>query len=465
MNLQKGTLPPDAEPQTVTGRIADHVAGFNLADVPGPAIENARTALLDSVGIMIAGSTDHAFRIVRDMVRLEAASPQSSVVGEAVLTSPQLAAFANGVALHAMDYDMTYFIGQPMSPMIPAILAFAEIHNSTQAEILSAYIVGFEVCSRMARSNWTQGSSGGWHSVSTIGPIAAAAALGYLLKSPRKAIQHAIAITVATASGIGVNYGTMTKPLHCGHGSRNAVVATLLALAGFTASPKALEAKSGYYDVLARDLDWTLEPFDDLGRTHDLLDRGIWIKRYPCGGLLHTGIDAALAMREQLGPRVEEISKAHVGVTKYTAKRAWLAYPDSVESAKFNMNYLVAHALVHGVPGLNAFTEAAIADGRVRAMAARISVGVDAEFADLVEECPARITATLDDGSQCETVQRFPFGSYKLPMSRAQIEEKFFECATLAIAKSNARKLLDMLSTLGEQRSFDQFWPILRNDR
>lgn len=447
---------------SVTGTIADYIAGFDLAAVPSGAVENARLALLDSIGVMLAGSTEHAFHMVRDMVREEAAAPQCSVVGEEARTSPQLAAFANGVALHAMDYDMTYFIGQQMSPMIPAILAFAETRGAAQADVLSAYIVGFEVCSRLARANITQGSAGGWHSVPTVGTLTTAAALGRLLGSSREEIRTAIAMTVSMASGVGANYGTMTKPLHCGHAARNGVVATLLARKGFTANPKAIEAKSGYFDVIARGLDWTLAPFEDLGRTHDLLERGIWIKRYACGGLLHPGIDAALAMREQLGPRVSDIAKVHVGVTRYTARRAWLAYPDTVEAAKFNMSYLVAYALVHGLPGLAAFTEEAVADDHVRAMASRISVGVDPLLADVVEDPPARVTATLADGTTCETFQQAATGSYRQPLSRADIEAKFMECARLAIAGPRARELLDMLSTLGEARSLERLWPILR---
>ena len=458
------TTTTDKPDESVTGRVADYIVGFDLAQVPADAIENARTALLDSVGIMVAGSTDHAFHIVRDMVREEAAAPRCSVVGETARSSPQLAAFANGVALHAMDYDMTYFIGQPMSPMIPAILALAETRGATQADVLAAYIVGFEVCSRLVRANITQGSSGGWHSVPTVGTIATAAALGKLLGSSRGQIQNAMAMTVSMASGVGANYGTMTKPLHCGHAARNGVVATLLARNGFTANPKAIEAKSGYFDVIARGLEWNLAPFDDLGLTHDLVDRGIWIKRYACGGLLHPGIDAALAMREQLGPRVADIVKLHVGVTKYTAKRAWLSYPDTVEAAKFNMSFLVAYALVHGLPGLAAFTEAAVADKRAKTFAALVTVGVDPEVADVVEDPPARITATLDDGSVHETFQRAALGSYKLPLSRAEIEAKFLECAMLAIDEAKARELLDLLSTLGAKPSLERLWPLLRND-
>ena len=461
--------PPDVKedlvtPPSVSATIANYIAQFKLSEAPATAIENARRAMIDSIGVMLAGSTEHAFRIVLEMVLQERASPQASIVGHTVRTTPQLAAFANGVALHAMDYDMTHFIGQPMSPMVAAILAVAEARGSTQSEILSAYIVGFEVCSRMVRSNLTQGSSGGWHSVSTLGPIATAAALCRLLESPRQASQNAIGMAASMASGVGANYGTMTKPLHCGHAARNGVVATMLALDGFTANPKAIEAKSGYFDVLARGLAWNLEPFEDLGRSHDLVDRGIWIKRYPCGALLHSGIDAALRLREELGSRLEDIAEIHVGVTKYTAKRAWLDYPNSIEAAKFNMNFLVSYALTHGAPGIAAFSESAIADERVRALAGRITVGVDAEFAELVEAWPARVTARLVDGSKREVVQQFSFESYKTPLPRAELEDKFFECAGLVVSRTNAQQLLALLSTLGEQPSFERFWPLLRNE-
>ena len=81
--------------------------------------------------------------------------------------------------------------------------------------------------------------------------------------------------------------GSLEPELMFAMAARNGVVATLLARNGFTATPKAIEAKSGYFDVIARGLEWNLAPFDDLGLTHDLVDRGIWIKRYACGGLLH----------------------------------------------------------------------------------------------------------------------------------------------------------------------------------
>jgi 2-methylcitrate dehydratase PrpD len=266
------------------------------------------------------------------------------------------------------------------------------------------------------------------------------------------------------ASGVGANYGTMTKPLHCGHAARNSVLATQLAGRGLTASPEAMEGRSGYYDVLARGLNWDLGPFDDLGRTHDLIDRGIWIKRYPCGGLLHSGIDAALTLREQLGNRLAELAGVHVGVTAYAAKRARSRYPETAEAAKFNMQYLVAYALIRGAPGVSAFTDASISDPRVQRLAGAITVAVDPEIAHLIEECPARVTATLADGSQLEVFFQAPLGSYTRPMPRAEIDSKFIACAGAAGNRSRAAELLDILGTFGGTRPLKLLCRLLSGD-
>ena len=123
------------------------------------------------------------------MVRLEGAKSAAAVVGSALRTSPQLAALANGVASHALDFDLSYLQGQLTAPLIPALLPLAESLNTTQAEMVAAYIVGFEVASRLSRSNPNHNGGGAWHGTSTIGTIAAAAASARMLKVPAAAIR------------------------------------------------------------------------------------------------------------------------------------------------------------------------------------------------------------------------------------------------------------------------------------
>src|SRR5882762_3450157 len=129
-----------------TQLLTDFIAGFDLKQAPPLALERARTAFIDTIGVMLAGSRSEPAAIVLEMVRAEAAAPAVAIVGQSLRTSPQLAALANGVASHALDFDFTYAQGQLLAPVIPALLPLAESTGASPAEVLAAFIVGFEVC-------------------------------------------------------------------------------------------------------------------------------------------------------------------------------------------------------------------------------------------------------------------------------------------------------------------------------
>ena len=331
-----------------TARVADFIAGFELKHAPALAIERARTAFIDTVGVMLAGSRSEPAGIVLELVRAEGAKPAVSIVGQSLRASPQLAALANGVASHALDFDFTYMQGQLVAPIIPALLPLAESTGATPAQTLAAFIVGFEVASRLSRANPNHNGGGAWHATGTIGTIGAAAACARLLSLPAATLPDVLGISVSMAAGVNANYGTMTKPLHVGQGARNAILAALLGGRGFTANPAAIEGRGGFAHTFARGLEWRPDAFDDLGTSFDLAERGFRPKRYPCGGVIHTGIDAALKLREELGPRVADISAIKAGISKYAANRASEQYPASTEAAKFNLQYVVAYALANG---------------------------------------------------------------------------------------------------------------------
>jgi 2-methylcitrate dehydratase PrpD len=449
----------------LSARIAEFVEGFDLAACPAAAMARARTAFVDTLGVMLAGSRERAPAIVRDMVRAEGAAPAVSVVGQALRTSPQLAALANGVAAHALDFDFTFQQGQLMALVIPALLPLAEATGATQAELLAAFIAGFVVCARLSRANPSHNAAGAWHGTGTIGTITAALACARLMKLPAKAMPDVIGIAVSMAAGVNANYGTMTKPLHAGQAARNGMAAATLGGRGFTASATALDGRGGFLATFARGLPSSIEPFDDLGRRFDLVELGFRPKRYPCGGVIHTGIDTALTLREQLGPRVGDIAAIKAGITRYAAGRAGTQYPRDTEAAKFNLQYVVACALAHGAPKLQSFEPEAIGDARVKALAGMIAVEIDPEFADARESYPTRLAVTLKDGQVFENICHEPSGSPDNPMSPAQLREKFYDCAAYAgIERAAADSIAALLDHLGEQPSLDGLWPLLRRN-
>ena len=461
-----GSEPPAAKPVAAAepinpGRvIADFVSGFDLKAAPPVAVERARVAFIDTVGVMLAGSQLPPADIACEVVKLDASTPAATIVGRPLRAAPQLAALANGVAGHCMDFDLTYFAGQSIAAVIPAILPVAETTGATASEMLAAFLIAAEIAGRINRAAPTASRVGGWHATGTIGVIAAAAACARLMKIDKKRIPDVIGITASLASGVSINFGSMTKPLHSGHAARDGILAALLGARGFTANAAALDGKDGYFACFARGLPWSLEPLADLGKTYDLVDYGYKLKPYPSGGLGHTAIDAALELRELV--KLDEIAQVEVAITRYAARRYTDQYPQSAENAKFSGPYLAAYTLVHGAPMLAAFTEAALHDEAVREFARKVSLTTYQEYADLLEESPAKVTVTLKDGRRLERAKYYPSGSVQVPMTAAQIKAKFDICAARAVDPATSEKIYATLSRLGDQPSLNDFWPLLR---
>jgi 2-methylcitrate dehydratase PrpD len=451
-----------AEAKKLTQVIAEYVAGFEFKNTPAEALKQSRIGFIDTLGVMLAGSREEVAHIVLDMVKAEGTTPAATIVGQSLRATPQLAALANGAAAHAMDYDLSYLSGQTVSGLIPAILPLAETTGATPAECIAAHIIGCEVAGRIWRASPDLSNLGGWHTTGVIGTIAAAAACARLLKLPADKIANAVGLGVSLASGVAANYGTMTKPLHSGNAARNGVMSALLASRGFTSGEAAFEASTGFYNTFGRGLTASFEPFKDFGRRYDIVELGFRIKAYPCGGRGHPAIEAALAFREKHGNRIADITNIHCTVTRSTAQRVGTEWPKDVEAAKFSVSYVAAYSLVHGAPRIPAFTEAALRDERVKAVAKLVTAGVDPEFKDGLEGSPVKMKITLKDGTVFEERRDTATGSKSMPMSQAQLEEKFLDCATQTLKVDTARKILAALNALPGQASFRNFWPLLR---
>jgi len=453
----------EAGAKQISRLLAEFIAGFELKNAPPEVIDRARVAFIDTMGVMLAGSREEVAHLAVEMVKLEGAAQTASIVGQSLRTSPQLAALANGVAAHAMDYDFTFLSGQSISPVIPALLPLAESTGASPADCVAAFIVGAEVAARLLRASPRLSNDGGWHSTGTVGCIAAAAACAKLMKLPAEKIPDVLGISLSLASGVAVNYGTMTKPLHSGNAARNGILAAQLGSRGFTAHAAAFEGTAGYFKTFTRGLSVSFDPFKDLGSRYDLVALGYSLKAYPCGGRGHTAIEAALALREKVGLRLADIANIHCLVSKSSADRINTLWPESVEAAKFSAAYVIAYSLVNGAPRIPAFTEEALKDERVRALARLVTAGVDPELSDAFGESPAKLKITLKSGETFEHRRDYATGSKQVPMTQAQVEAKFNDCAAQTMNAEVARKILATLNTIADRRSFDDFWTLIRH--
>jgi 2-methylcitrate dehydratase PrpD len=291
--------------------------------------------------------------------------------------------------------------------------------------------------------------------------MGAAMACARLLKVPRERIADVLGIAASLSGGLSANFGTMTKPLHSGTSARNAILAATLGRNGFTANASALEHPgAGYFRAFDRGIKVSFEPIAELGRRYDIVERGFKPKRYPCGGLGHTAIDATLELRDEI--KVADVTAIKTSITKFAASRIGSSYPTSIESAKFSMPYVAAYTALYGPPMLKAFTEEAIHDEAVKALAGKVSVAIDPEFADILDESPSRVTVTLADGRTVQKMRYYASGTPQAPLTKEQVEEKFFSCAERAVDKASATKIFVLLNRIEQERSFAELWGLMK---
>jgi len=433
----------------VTAILAKFTTDLHYEKIPRKAVETAKIALRDCLGVALAGSREEDARIAAEIARQERAREETSVIGQGFRTSALNAALANGTAAHALDFDHSFTImGQPTAPVAPATFALGEALGASGRQVIEAYVAGFEVTAKLVHS-LRDSAHDGWHAPSTLGSFGAAAACSKLLGLDAAKMQMALGITASMASGIVANFGTMTKPLHVGLGARNGVLAAKLAGGGYTANPKAIEGGFGFYSVLHENTEIHEQAIEELGRSYALITDGLRIKPYPCGGLTHQVIDSVLELRAKRGLTAEMIDRVDVDVVKHTFDRIVFRVPQTGIQGKFCMPYLVARAIIDGKIGLHIFTDSAVRDQNVLKLAERVQMNLDSNLkkSDAAGR-PCRVTVRLKNGQTFTREAQHAKGGPEHPMSEAELRDKFTECAREAIDASSAAKVLDYIESL-----------------
>src|SRR3954466_10386017 len=233
----------------LTRELGRFVAGLTFERLPAEAVEIARTGFIDTIATMIAGAQDPAPQLLRKGLAPASGIASLYFSGETA-TAPE-AAWINGTAGHALDYDDVGCRGHVSTVLLPAILAEAETLGLGGREMFAAYVAGYETWAELARRDPGHHHAKGWHPTGIFGAIGAGAASAALRRlAPEQAIM-AIALSASQAGGIMANFGTMTKPFHAGRASHAGLVSARLAELGFTAAADALEHKQGFLSAVS----------------------------------------------------------------------------------------------------------------------------------------------------------------------------------------------------------------------
>src|SRR5436305_7127778 len=233
----------------LTQELGRFVANLTFEKLPAEAVEIARTCFIDTIATMIAGANDEAPQLLRQGLAPEAGPASLYFSGDAA-AAPE-AAWINGTAGHALDYDDVGCRGHVSTVLLPAILAEAETLGLGGREIFAAYVAGYETWAELAGRDLGHHHAKGWHPTGIFGAIGAGAACAALRRLNAGQATMAIALSASQAGGIMANFGTMTKPFHAGRAAHAGVVSARLAESGFTAAADALEHPQGFLSAVS----------------------------------------------------------------------------------------------------------------------------------------------------------------------------------------------------------------------
>ncbi len=444
-----------------TQKVADFVSLTTFESIPRAALGEAKRAILDCVGVMLAGSKEESARICARLAKEESSNQDSTVIGQGFKSSPVMAAFSNGTAGHALDFDHSFIMGQPSAGLIPAILALGEKVGVRGQEILASYVVGFEVIAKLCHS-MPGHNPGGWHATATLGSLGAAVACARILRLTPQAIQQTLGIACSMASGLRANFTTMTKPLHAGLAAKNGVLAAKLAGSGFDANPTLLGENEGFLVAFTRDIPSDLHPFEELGKSFDLVTRGIRFKLYPCGGLTHPTVQIILKLREQYKISPESVESIKVGVTPYVFHTILNRLPETALQTKFSMPYIVARALIDGNLGLDTFSEQASGDPAVRSLGEKVEMELDPDLPENDDVSrPCKVILRQKDGRVLQESIGPGHAAQRGTLSSQELESKFTDCARRTISSEAATEVLRQIDHLEDLDSLDPLFKLL----
>ncbi len=445
-----------------TRQIAEFTTGFGWNSLPVEAMERAREALMDYVGVALAGVNDESSVIVRELVEELGGAPQASVWGTRIKTSVTHAALANGTAAHALDLDDTNVVmmAHPSIQVLPALLALGEYTGACGKDILLSYVIGFEVGGSLGRALNPDLVRRGWFPVGLMGALMQTAACARLVNLNTQQIQNAIGIASNLAGGLRCNNGTMAKPLAAGGAAAKALLAVLSAAKGLSANTGALESRFGVVENFGGgDVAGLREAVKTLGISLEIMNSGLAYKLYPCCAGAHAAIDCALQIARAHRPNPEDIQEIAVSISSGVKFLLIHPRPKTGSEAKFSLEYCVARALLDGRIGPTQFDPQKIGEPELESMIEKVKPEYHDELTRSV-----RVAVLMKNGDAYAADVEHPRGTPENPLSRGELEQKFVGCAKAVLSETQVEAAADLLEHFEEVSDVGDLSRVLTGD-
>ena len=438
--MNKDTSPTEA--------LAAYVVESRLDAIPSDVQSESKRAILNYLGCALGGSVEAALDTAIEVFAPYSGPENASVLGRRERFDALHAALMNGIGSHVHEYDDTLpknYI-HPSVPVGSVLFAHASAHPVSGRDFIHAFILGFEVESRIGNAVYPAHYEAGWHITSTTGVFGAAAAIGKLLGLSTRQMVWAFGLAATQAAGIREMFGSMAKSFQPGRAAQNGYAAALLARADFTAGEHALEGPRGFAPVTAREYDLD-KVTAGLGTDFELRDNAY--KPYACGLVVHPTIDGCSQIRARHAPDPASIKEVRVRIAPLVLDLCNKRDLRRSLQSKYSIFHAAAIGLVRGKGGLQEFTDEAVHDPDIARVRERVTATAD----ESITEDQSHITVVLDSGEELTLFVEQSLGNVHRPLSNEQLADKFRDQAVLALPGATVDALIAdswRLETLGD---------------
>src|ERR671918_994913 len=443
-------------PDRILNHLCDYALKLSYRDLPQEVIGRTKHIVMDTVGCALGGAESPPAKIAR-----AAASEITSAVPSTVLisgrkTSPDLAAFANGVMIRYLDFNDTY-AGSPTchpSDLLAPVLAVVDATNGSGKDAILGTVLGYEVLCGLIDAGSKEGGRS-WDQ-STYGVIAAAVAAAKLFGRSKEQMANAISLAVTSHISLEqIRRGQISHWKGCAlaNASRNAVFCAMLAAKGMTGPEEAFEGKAGFLNSTGIRFD--IRPFANAADTYRIMRARL--KAFPSGYFSQSAIEAILDLRSQI-PDLDDIKEIRLQTfpagyeVMGSGEANW--NPETRESGDHSLPFVMSIALMEGNLEIRHYDQLYYKRSDVRALMQKIRVQIGEEPVAAWPEVPLNIVEVeMKSGKVLSTKVAYHLGHFKRLMTDAEQERKFRPLAEPLLPK---RQIDDLLACLRRLDNVEQ---------
>ncbi|KIL45148.1 MmgE/PrpD family protein [Jeotgalibacillus soli] len=426
--------------------LAKYSLDLSFEKIPDDVKMFTKLCILDYFGSAFAGSNKPPVQMISELINEMGGEKQATLLTGG-RSSVLNAALVNGAASHIVELDDIHkaSIIHAATVVIPAALAVAEWKKLSGEDLITAVVIGYEVCYRIGEAV-SPSHYYYWHNTATCGTFGAAAAAAKLLDLNEEEFIYALGNAGTQAAGLWefIEDGAMTKQLHPGKAAMNGVMAVLLAKKGFTGASKILEGNRGFFKAMSEEYNEG-KITEALGEKYKIVENSF--KIHASCRHTHHAVDLLIEMLHERETDPSEIESVIVRTYQAAIDITDNNDPQTQYASKFSLQFCSALALIKGSANLDDFNDSSLWNNETRQLMKKVSVVLDPEInAAYPEKWGAGIEVHYTNGDIVELKTDFPKGDPENPVSAKDLLEKYRNLARDLPEEKRERIAADILA-------------------